>query len=634
VKHGARLSVANLYTEELGNAAVPEKLKAARAATVARRKRAALRNLSLGVLGLLAAIAVVAFLFVRYAPRFAATALAVPEKSIAVLPFSNLSKEPENAFFADGVQDEVLSDLAKVADLKVISRTSVMLYKAGNPRNLREIGQQLGVAHVLEGNVQRAGGKVRVNAQLVDTRTDKHLWAQTYDRDLADVFAIQSEIAQSIASELQAKISASEKAAIEERPTKDLAAYDLYVRAIALIDAPGYMAPDEFRAVDLLNQAVARDPGFLLAYCRLAEAHDGIYFFEADRTPKRLALAKAAIDTAFRLKPDSAEAHVALARHLYWGYLDYDHARDELAIAARTLPNNARVFELSGFIDRRQGRWPDAIRNFVRASELNPRGNGPPNVVDTYGVTRAYKQARAFLDRFPVFDPDDENNHQMLRAHIDLDERADTRPCHAVIEKVLRDHPESILGLASFRFVLAFYDRDSIAADRALAQISHETFPIREANFITKACARGLMARAKGDEVAARAAFSAARPEQEKAVNARPPDQGARFPCGLGLIDAGLGRKEEALREARQAIELTPVAKDAVDGAGALYCFAVICAWTGERDLAIEQLKTLVAIPCGASYGDLRLDPSWDPLRSDPRFEKIVEEAKKPVALK
>jgi TolB-like protein/class 3 adenylate cyclase len=249
VKHGVRISVANLYTEELGNPAIPERLKAARAAAAAKRKRTAFRWVSVGVLALLAAIAGIGFLFFRYAPRFAAGALAVPEKSIAVLPFQNLSEEKANAFFADGVQDEILSNLAKVADLKVISRTSVMLYKAGNARNLREIGQQLAVAHVLEGNVQRAGGKVRVNAQLVDTRTDKHLWGQTYDRDLADIFAIQSEIAEKIADQLEAKISPREKAAIEEQPTKDLAAYDLYVRATALIDEGEWK--DNFQAVGL-----------------------------------------------------------------------------------------------------------------------------------------------------------------------------------------------------------------------------------------------------------------------------------------------------------------------------------------------------------------------------------------------
>src|SRR5438034_1723552 len=243
-------------------------------------------------------------------------------KSVAVLPFENLSEEKQNEYFAEGVQDEILTDLAKIADLKVISRTSVVLYKAGNPRNLREIGQQLGVAHVLEGSVQRAGSKVRVNAQLIDARTDKHLWAQSYDRALADVFAIETEVAQAIASELQAKLSASEKASVEERPTQDLAAYDFYVRALSVIyNAQVDLGPfvNVSEAVELLNKAVARDPNFLLAYCQLAFVHDLVYREETDHTPERLALAKAAIDSAFRLRPDSGEAHLALAWHLFWG---------------------------------------------------------------------------------------------------------------------------------------------------------------------------------------------------------------------------------------------------------------------------------------------------------------------------
>src|SRR5438093_5072304 len=437
VKHGAGISVANLYSEELGNPVIPEKLKAARADAAAKRKRTAFSWVSVGVLALLAGIAAIGFLFFRYAPRFAARALAVPEKSIAVLPFQNLSKNEENAFFADGVQDEILTDLARIADLKVISRTSVMLYEAGNPRNLGEIGQQLGVAHVLEGNVQRAGGKVRVNAQLVDTRTDKHLWGQTYDRDLADIFAIQSEIAEKIADQLEAKISPREKAAIEEQPTKDLAAYDLYVRATALIDnAADYK--DCFQAVDLLNQAVARDPGFLLAYCRLAEAHDVLYFTSVDRTPNRLALAKAAIDSAFRLKPDSGEAHLALAAHFYLGYLDYDRARDELAIAVRTLPNNARIFEWSGRVDRRQGRWHDSVRNHERALELDPRNTMIiAEAAVTYSYMRDYGQAKAIFDRIIALEP----TYRLWRARWIAFERADLRPVQDVLGKNFTDNP-------------------------------------------------------------------------------------------------------------------------------------------------------------------------------------------------
>src|SRR5437667_490091 len=312
---------------------------------------------------------------------------------IAVLPFENLSEEKEYGFFADGVQDDILIKLAKIADLKVISRTSVMRYRG--KQNVHEIGDALRVSHVLEGKVRRSGGKVHVNAQLVDARTDTGVWAEQYDRDLNDVFAIETEVAQSIANRLRAKVSARERLAMQERPTNDLVAYDLYVHAASLIDEATYAPEQErwkdyFQAVELLDQAIARDPAFLLAYCRLAEAHDELYFqrpiIQADHTPSPLELANAAINSAFRLKPDSGEAHLALARHLYHGYFDYDHARDELAIAVRTLPNNARIFEWSGYIDRRQNRWHDAVRNFERAMELDPR-----NVKILTGAAETYK---------------------------------------------------------------------------------------------------------------------------------------------------------------------------------------------------------------------------------------------------
>src|SRR5438034_7521156 len=282
---------------------------------------------------------------------------------LAVLPFENLSDDKEHAFFADGVQDDILIKLAKIADLKVISRTSVMQYRG--KQDVRQIGDALRVSHVLEGTVRRSGGKLHVNAQLVDAHTNAGIWAEEYDRDLNDVFAIETEVAQSIANRLRARVSAREKAALQERPTKDLVAYDFYVHAASLTEEATYAPEQEkwkdyFQAVELLNQAIARDPAFLLAYCRLSEAHDELYFqrpiIQADHTPSPLELANAAINSAFRLKPDSGEAHLALARHLYHGYFDYDHARDELAIAVRTLPNNARIFEWSAYIDRRQNR--------------------------------------------------------------------------------------------------------------------------------------------------------------------------------------------------------------------------------------------------------------------------------------
>ncbi len=558
----------------------------------------------------------------------------LPPAGIAVLPFENLSEDKENAFFADGVQDDILTKLAKVADLKVISRTSVMQYRG--KQDVRQIGNALRVSHVLEGTVRRFGGKVHVNAQLVDARTDRGVWAEEYDRDLNDVFAIEAELAQSIANRLRAKVSAREKAAMQEWPTKDLVAYDFYARATPLIEKAKYkegkdQAKDYFQAVELLNQAIARDPAFLLAYCRLAEAHDALHFQGIDHEPGRLALAKAAIDSAFRLKPDSGEAHLALATHLYHGYLDYDHARDELAIAVRTLPNDARIFEWSGYIDRRQGRWHDAVRNFERATELDPRNEDDLQAVAaTYDMMRAYKQAKESANRLISLKPND-IHPQLFRARIAAHERADTRPLHTLVEKILTHDPAAAATLGTTGdgeapFTLALWERDPVAADRALAALPENYFSVRGHGVdFTRGYAKGLIAQLKGDDAAAGATFSAARAEVETLrVQLRIPRDNDHIFCILGLIDAGLGRKEEALREGRRALELRPVTKDAINGADLVYFYAVICAQTGELDLAIEQLETLAKIPAGASYGELRLDPSWDSLRGDPRFEKIV----------
>ena len=555
-------------------------------------------------------------------PSSASALTPLPEKSIAVLPFENLSADKENSYFAGGMQDEILSDLAKIADLKVISRTSVLQYHGGAPRNLREIGNALGVAHVLEGSVQRVANRVRINAQLVDTRTDVHLWAETYDRDLADVFAIQTEIGQKIADQLRAKISSREKAAIEQQPTKDLAAFSLYIQATSLIDKAAYesgkeQGKDYFQAIELLNQAVARDSAFLLAYCRLAEAHDELYRENFDHTPSRLELAKSAIDSAFRLQPDSGEAHLALATHLYHGYFDYDHARDELAIAVRALPNDARIFEWSGYIDRRQNRWHDAVRNFERAMELDPQNvKILTDAGVTYELLREWRKHRGVCDRLVALEPNN-TGYRERRAWIDFFERADTRPLHALLADDPKNRPEKC-------FRLALYERDAVAAERGLEELDDDTFDARGigGTRFSRAYLQGLVARTKGDAAAARAAFTAARTRQEESVRAQPDD--GPVLCLLGLIDASLGRKEEALREGRRALELAPLAKDSLDGADVLYFHAVICAWTGERDLAIEPLGTLAKIPGGVTYGDLRLDPYWDPLHGDPRFEKIV----------
>ncbi|HEY4282374.1 MAG TPA: adenylate/guanylate cyclase domain-containing protein, partial [Chthoniobacterales bacterium] len=358
VKHGVRVDLVNLYAEGIGNSEVPKKFRAL------KNRRAKTLWTVIAIALLTAGAIITAFVIgSRQSEKSTST---IPEKSIAVLPFENLSEEKANQFFADGVQDEILTDLARIADLKVISRTSVMQYKSGGMRNLREIGQQLGVARLLEGSVQRAAGRVRVNAQLIDARTDAHLWAQTYDRDLADVFAIQSEIAKAIADQLQAKLSPNEKAAIEKPPTTDLAAFDLYSRAKTLLLSVGFTATDEKnlrQAIDLLDQAVARDPQFFKAYCQLVIAHDRLYALNYDHTPARLASAEAALEAAGRLQPDAGETHLARAEYFYFGRRDYAGALTELEQARRSLANDPRIYELTGYILRRRSQQEDGARN-------------------------------------------------------------------------------------------------------------------------------------------------------------------------------------------------------------------------------------------------------------------------------
>ena len=450
VKHGVRVSVVNLYDDQFGNAKLPQKFETAQK----RRARVRWAEVAVALLVLAAIIAGVVFLMRR--PTH--SAVAIGEKSIAVLPFENLSSDKENAYFTDGVQDEILTDLAKIADLKVISRTSVMQYRNAVRRNLREIGEQLGVGHVLEGSVQRRGGRVRVSAQLIDARTDAHLWAEHYDRPLDDVFAIQSEIAKAIADQLQAKLSPNEKKAIEQPPTTDLAAFDLYSRAKFLIEKAVFNEPKHsmlLEAIRLLEQAVARDPSFVLAYYQLAHAHDQMYLLEFDHTQDRLDLANAAIQSVKRLRPDSGEAHLALAKHLYWGYRDYDPARQALAAARRALPNDPLPFLLTGYIDRREGRWDKATHNMERAVELDPQNFFTlQQIALTYTALRRYADAAAILDRAVALAPKDASV-RVQRAGVDLDWRADTKPLDSTIQAIIANEPAAIKLVVDQWLVLA-----------------------------------------------------------------------------------------------------------------------------------------------------------------------------------
>jgi TolB-like protein/Flp pilus assembly protein TadD/predicted Ser/Thr protein kinase len=553
---------------------------------------------------------------------------------IAVLPFENVGDEKEYAAFADGVQDDILTKLAKIADLKVISRTSVMEYRG--KRNVRQIGDALRVSHVLEGSARRSGDRIYLNAQLIDTRTDTHVWAEQYDRDLNDLFNVQSEIAQKVAQHLHAKLSASEQASVEERPTQDLVAYDFYVRAVSMIyNAQVPFAENDLpEAVDLLNKAVARDPNFFLAYCQLAFAHDlignssppGVLNPGVNTTPARLALAKSAIDSAFRLRPDSGEAHLALAWHLYGGYSDYDRARAELVLAQQSLPNNPRVYELAGSMDRSQRRWVDATHNLERACELDPR-NLPYliNLSSTYLWLHDYDQHAKIMDRIIALHPE-RRSGRIIRASVEAYQRADTGPWRAAIEKILTNEPGSEKDpfVAGQRYTLALYDRDWDDAGRAAALLSQKNslYPSWGLPRLGRDFWVGVVARLKGDETSARAAFMRARAQQEDEIRGHPDD--VSLLSELGLIDAALGKKQEALSEGRRAMEPAPSVKDDSTEPYVQLCFAIICAWTGERELALEQLEAFTKAPGDYTYGNLRLSPLWDPLRGDPRFEKIV----------
>jgi serine/threonine protein kinase/tetratricopeptide (TPR) repeat protein len=538
---------------------------------------------------------------------------------IAVLPFQDLSDQKENAAFADGVHDDVLTKLAKIADLKVISRTSVMEYRG--KRNMRQIGDALRVSHVLEGSTRRNGSRIRLNAQLIDTRTDTHVWAEQYDRDLNDLFAIQSEIAQKVAEQLRAKISAAEKLAIERKPTADLTAFDLYSRANDLLLARNHRIENFPQAIDLLNQAIARDPSFLQAYCQLAFAHDMLYFNEFDHTSARLALAKDAVNSAFRLKSDAGEAHLARAQHLYQGYRDYDGALSELEIARQTLPNHARIFQLMGYIQRRQGRWEESTRNLERAAELDPRDiQTLETVANNYAAFRRYDEAKSWYARALAVDPYDVSL-KLEQSSWELSLNANTRPLHQAIDSVRATNPAAISS-NPYWLTCALAERDAAAATAALSARGEKEIGFNDQVLFNRAFVEGLIARMTNDEHKAQLAFTAARAEQEKVVQAQP-DFGPAW-CVLGLIDAGLDRKEEALREGRRAVELLPVEKDARIGKAIVKYLAIIAAWVGDKDLACEQLAIAVRPPSFVSYGNLKLQPFWDPLRGEPCFEEIV----------
>jgi TolB-like protein/class 3 adenylate cyclase len=636
VKHGAVISLVNLYNDEVGNPERPTKLALSNQTTQSSTRRAfdrIPRTLIIVLLFLTTAVVGLRFLFPHLAPKSndvsrattSAVAASIPEKSIAVLPFENLSANQEAAFFTDGVQDQILTNLAKVADLKVISRTSVMQYKVVRARNLREIGRQLGVANVLEGSVQRVANRIRVNTQLIDARTDAHLWAQTYDRDLADVFAIQSEIAQTIADQLQARMSPREKAAIAQPPTTDPVAQRLYAQAQQLSELASNPGGKEalLQAITLLDEALARDPHFLDAYGLLSAAHIDLYWGGFDHTAARLELARAAIERAAAINPDAGDVHAMHANYAYKAFRDYDGARAELELARKTLPNDAVVYALIASIDRRQGHWAESAQNWERCVSLDPRNfRFVVETAFTYQALRRFAESAHTFERALSVIPTDHFARAQL-AQIPFFEYADVQSWGTKLSAIINEDPKAATEIGNDLVNCALAERDSALATRALQSIRAEGLPDSYNNSLwARDWFVGLAARTFGDEAKAHAAFTAARAIETKIVRDQP-DYAPAW-SRLGLIDAGLGRKEDAIREGRRACELLPVTKDAMDGPSYITNLATIYAWTGERDSALEQLAISAKIPAGVTYGELKLYPQWDSLRGDPRFEKIV----------
>jgi TolB-like protein/Flp pilus assembly protein TadD len=550
---------------------------------------------------------------------------AIPEKSVAVLPFENLSDDKQNAFFADGVQDEILTNLAKVADLKVISRTSVMQYRGAATRNLREIGRALGVAHALEGSVQKVANKVRVNAQLIDARNDAHLWAQTYDRDLADVFAIQSEVAQAIAEQLQARLSPNEKAAITKPPTTDPVAYDLYLRARQLDDMSNDPNAKErlIQGISLLEEALRRDPKFLRAYCLLCETNLDLYWSGAEHTNERRELARAALQKAEELQPDAGEVHWMKGLYAYHGFRDYEAARKELEPAKRLLPNEARIYVVAGAVDRRSGHLPEAITNFKRAVELDPRNFIVlMEAASTFQGMRRYADATSLYERAMNVQSNDPFASFLLGFNV-FARTGDVAGLRKPLNRLAQQGPEAARSAAFPLLLCSWLERNKSEAEKAVALIPPEGVAnsFDEASIPREYCV-GRTAWLFGDKTQAKSALNAARAIFERTTIEQP--DYAQAWSYLGLTDAMLGRKDEAIREGKRACEVLPFSKDSWIGSIWITNLGLIYTLCGDKEAALKQLEISVNLPVGVSYGELKRSPDWDALRGDPRFEKIV----------
>jgi TolB-like protein/Flp pilus assembly protein TadD len=608
VKHGEIISIVNLYTGELGNPTTP-RLK--RFQTEMRRRR---RNVLLFAGSSVVILAAVGLFLL---PRASARKI---EKSIAVLPFQNLSDEKENAYFADGIQDDILTNLSKIGDLKVISRMSVMSYRGDGLRNAREIGRALGVATLLEGSVRRIGNRIRLSVQLINANNDEHIWAEDYDRDLTDVFAIQTDLAGKIASALQAKLSPNEKERLDRKPTQNPDAYLLYLQAHDYANTMDEVHGTPSKAVPLFEQAIKLDPNFALAFAGLSIVESWIYH-SVDPTAARREKARLNADEALRLQPDLAEGHLALGFSYYYGDRDYERALAEFETAKRGLPNNAQAYLAIGAIQRRQGRWMESTANLEKAASLDPKNLSIlVNLAFSYMALRKFDAAETTIDRGIAIAPHSFETVGLKGFAAVM--KGDLASAEKQLSLFAGD-PDPSGVITWMRFCVFVLQRKFSDALGVLQKFPGEVLHTETTAPSPKSWLEGIVHFEQGDNGLARIEFEQARVVSEKLLS-EAPDDPARH-AQHGLILAALGRKQEAIAEGKRAVELLPESQDAFDGPGCTSALAQIYAWTGEADEAFRLLDHLLSVPNGVPVPMLKLDPAWDPLRKDPRFQALID---------
>jgi serine/threonine-protein kinase len=624
VKHGVRIEVVNFYGDGIGNPQPPKRFQI-------RKHRARIGWIAAAAV--LAAAGLFAFQFARTRKtatdeltKQTAQATATTDKSVAVLPFENLSSDKENAFFAQGIQDEIITTLSRISGLRVISRTSTAHYKSV-PENLPEIAKQLRVTNVLEGSVQKAGDRAHINVQLIRADDDAHLWAQSYDRQLTDIFGVEAEVAKMIADSLQATLSPKEKASVETKPTTNADAYVLYLRGREYQTRPDNLLQDFKSAINLYDQAVKLDPNFALARARLSATASLVYhFYEPTETWKQKTQFEAL--ESLRLQPNLGEGHLALGLYHYYVEGDYDAALRELALATEALPNDGDVGLYTAAVQRRSGHFTKALAAYQRAEEIDPRNSITLyDASQTYFGLRDWRTAAERMDRVLALFPDS-FNVKIQRAYVEFFWKGSTAPIKAALQSLPPNlDPDGVVTFA--RWDVSLMDRDTGAAEKALANSPLDTITSQTGVPLPKSYLQACADLVGGNTAKAQAEFEAARPAIEKLV-AESPQSGTRR-AQLGLLYAFLGRKEDALREGKRAMELIPITHDIIEGAVVEAFYAMICARLGLTDEAINRIERLLTTPFAVDYddasitlSDLRTRWEWDPLRNDPHFQKIL----------